>query len=272
MGLRRDFRDKVVFITGAAGGMGRAISRRFGQAGARLAVTDLDGRAVRGLADELRVEGVECLDLGLDVTDEAACNKAVDTVVNHFGRLDVLVNNAGITHRSALADTTTGVYQKVMAVNFFGSLHLTKAALDQLILSRGLIVVISSIAGFSPLLGRTGYSASKHALHGLFDSLRAELRGTGVGVSIVCPGFTATGIDRNALGGDGQLTTHPQSTVGKAARPEAVAEVLYKAARRDKRLVVLSGVGRLTRVINKISPALFERLMSKAVASELDRG
>ena len=271
MGTKRDFRDRVVVITGAAGGIGRALSRRFARAGARLGLADLDGQGVKALCEELVAEGTDCFGFGLDVTDEAACHQAMDSVVKRFGRLDVLINNAGITHRSAFTHTASKVYSRVMAVNYFGSLYCTQASLAYLIEQKGLIIVTSSIAGFSPLLGRTGYAASKHALHGLFDSLRAELRETGVGVTIVCPGFTATNIYKSALDGDGSLTSHPQSTVGASASPESVAEAVFRAATRGKRLIVLSAVGRLTRFLNKIFPDFYERKMARTLRSELDR-
>jgi NAD(P)-dependent dehydrogenase (short-subunit alcohol dehydrogenase family) len=251
--------------------MGRALSRRFGQAGARLGLTDIDRQGVEALSDELTAEGMDSLGLGLDVTDEKACQRAMALVVERFKHLDVLINNAGITHRSAFGNTGSGVYSRVMAVNYFGSLYCTQAALGYLLERQGLIIVISSIAGFAPLLGRTGYVASKHALHGLFDSLRAELRETGVGVTIVCPGFTATNIAKNALDGDGSITLHPQSTMGTAASPESVAEKVFLAATRSKRLVVLSAVGRLTRVLTKFLPGFYERSMAQVLRSELDR-
>jgi NAD(P)-dependent dehydrogenase (short-subunit alcohol dehydrogenase family) len=271
VGARRRFNGKVVVITGAAGGMGKALSRRFGRAGARLGLLDLDEEAVLHLARELVEAGFDCVGLGLDVTDEEACIHAMDRVAGELGGLDVLINNAGITHRSAFAGTETEVYRKVMAVNFFGSVYCTKAALPNLVKSRGLIVVISSIAGFAPLLGRTGYAASKHALHGFFDSLRTELQGSGVGVTIVCPGFTATGIDRRALDGDGLLTTHPQSKLGRVATPESVAEAVFKAVGRDRRLLVLSAVGRLTLLMTRCCPRLYERVMARSLRSELER-
>jgi NAD(P)-dependent dehydrogenase (short-subunit alcohol dehydrogenase family) len=268
---KRQFNEKVVVITGAAGGMGRALSRRFAAAGARLALLDVDEKGAQSLANNLAQQGAECLGMGVDVTDEAACHSALSLVADTFGRLDVLINNAGITHRSAFSQTQGAVYQRVMAVNYFGSVYCTHGALPHLLRSKGLIVVISSIAGFAPLLGRTGYAASKHALHGLFDSLRVELRGSGVGVTMVCPGFTRTNIDRNALDGDGSLTQHPQSKVGRAAAPERVAEAVFRAATRNRRLVVLSPVGRLTRVMTRFVPSLYDRIMHRALSSELDR-
>ncbi len=270
MGTKRDFRDRVVVITGAAGGIGRALSHRFAKAGARLGLADLDGQGVNALCEELVSEGTDCIGFGLDVTDETACHRVMDSVAKRFGRLDVLINNAGITHRSAFARTASKVYRRVMEINYFGSLYCTQACLDELIEHKGLIIVISSIAGFSPLLGRTGYAASKHALHGLFDSLRSELREKGVGVTVVCPGFTATNIYKSALDGDGSLTSHPQSTLGASASPESVAEAVFRAATRGKRLIVLSAVGRLTRFLNKFFPDFYERKMARTLRSELD--
>jgi len=268
---RRDFRDKTVVITGAAGGIGAAFSRCFARAGARLGLLDLESDALRSLEKELAENGVECLAAAGDVTEEDQCIDAMNTLIKRFGGIDVLINNAGITHRSAFSDTDTEVFHRVMDVNFFGSLYCTKAALDSLIERKGLIIVTSSAAGFSPLYGRTGYSASKHALHGLFDSLRTELRSAGVGVMIVCPGFTATGISTSALDRDGTVTSHPQSTVGRVSQPEEVAEAVLRAAARDKRLLVLSTVGRVTRLLNKLFPALHERIMERSLSSELER-
>ena len=271
MAIKRDFKGKVVVITGAAGGMGMALSRRFGTAGARIAVTDVDVGAVQEFSETLTSEGIENIGIGLDVTDEVACKRAMDEIADHFGGIDLLINNAGITHRSAFENTDSAVYKRVMDVNYFGSLYSTKSALPQLMKNKGQIIVMSSIAGFSPLLGRTGYSASKHALHGFFDSLRAELKNRGIGITIVCPGFTATNIERNALDGDGRPTTHPQSRIGKTATPESVAEAVYQAACREKRLLVLSKVGRLTRILMRCSPCLYEWIMVRSLKSELER-
>ena len=132
--------------------------------------------------------------------------------------------------------------------------------------------MVSSVAGFSPLYGRSGYAASKHALHGLFDSLRTELAQTGVDIIIVCPGFTATGMSTSALGGDGEITLHPQSTYGRIAQPAEVAAAVFGAAcSGKKRLLILSSVGRFTRVFHKMFLGLYQRLMSRSLSSELRR-
>jgi NAD(P)-dependent dehydrogenase (short-subunit alcohol dehydrogenase family) len=260
---------RVVVITGAAGGMGQALSKRFLDGGARVALTDLDGEAVASQALELSSCGHDCMGLQLDVTDETTCAEVMSAVKERFGRLDVLINNAGITHRSLFSVTDIRVFRRVMDVNLFGSLNCTKAALDYLKKTRGRIVVISSVAGFAPLIGRTGYAASKHALHGLFNSLRAELRYCGIGVTLICPGFTATNIDINALGFDGQPARHPQTKVGAPASPESVADAVFQAIERRRRLVVLSGVGRLAWYMNILLPALYERIMIRNLKEEL---
>jgi NAD(P)-dependent dehydrogenase (short-subunit alcohol dehydrogenase family) len=267
----RNFRGKTVVVTGAGGGLGAAYARRFARAGACLGLLDVDVAGVQALAAELAGQGVASLPLDCDVTREDACAIAIAAVQAHFGGVDVLINNAGITHRSAFRDTQSAVFRKVMEVNFFGALYCTQAALPSLIERRGLIVAISSIAGVAPLYGRSGYAASKHALHGLFDSLRAELAASGVEVLIVCPGFTATGIGAAALDGDGTVTRHPQSTVGRVATAGSVAEVVFRAAGRHRRLVVLSGTGKATRLLHILVPTIYERLMARALRRELER-
>jgi NAD(P)-dependent dehydrogenase (short-subunit alcohol dehydrogenase family) len=271
MPIRRAFKEKTIVITGAAGGLGAAFARRFGRAGGRIAMLDLKPEEVVRAAEDLRAEGIDALPLVCDVSNPESVAAAMEAVMNHFGGIDVLINNAGITARAAFAQTQLKVFHKVMAVNFFGALYCTRACLGSLVRRKGVMIVISSLAGFTPLLGRTAYAASKHALHGLFDSLRSELRGTGVGVLMVCPGFTATGIATAALDGDGSITRHPQSTAGRPATPAEVADEVYQAAIRNKRLLVLSRVGRLGRVINKVWPALYEWLMVRSMRAELER-
>lgn len=263
--------NKVIIITGATGGMGRALSWRFGRAGGKIGVLDLRRDDVESFAKELGQAGIQALGFPCDVTDEQACRIAIEKVAEKLGGVEVLINNAGITHRSAFAKTQIQTFRQVMEVNFFGAVHCTQAALPHLQKSRGLIIVMSSIAGFSPLFGRSGYSASKHALHGLFESLRTELLENGVQVMMVCPGFTATNIEKNALDGDGRPTTHPRSTTGKIAAPEEVAEAIYRGAVKKKRLLVLSTVGKVAYLVSRFFPAYYERAMTKRLRQELER-
>jgi NAD(P)-dependent dehydrogenase (short-subunit alcohol dehydrogenase family) len=232
---------------------------------------DLDSDALDELAAELAAEGAECVTQVCNVTDRQACDRAVAAVVARFGGVDFLINNAGITQRSAFLDTDVDVYRRVMDINFFGSLYCTKAALPHLIASAGQIIVISSVAGFAPLIGRTGYAASKHALHGMFGSLRAELREHDVGVLIVSPSFIKTNININALGGDGEKTRHPQATLGNVMTAQTAARSIVDAAERDRRSLPLGRVAAVAQLLNRVSPALYERAMTRSLAKELRR-
>jgi NAD(P)-dependent dehydrogenase (short-subunit alcohol dehydrogenase family) len=268
--VRRSFSSATVVITGGAGGLGFAVAEAFGNEGARVALLDMDPR-VRERAVQLDQSGTPAVGIECDITDSSQCEAALNAVRHDFGPVDVLINNAGVTHRSAFRETDIAVYRRVMDVNYFGALHCTKAALADLERRKGLIITVSSIAGIAPLLGRTGYSASKHALHGLFGSLRSELGPTGVSVLLVCPGFTATEFRFRALGGDGQVTNHPQSSVGSMATPRQVAGAIVRAARRDRQLLVLSAAGRTSRWLYALAPKLYERSMARALRSELHR-
>ena len=265
----REFAGRVVVVTGAAGGLGRALVLAFAAAGARVAALDRDAAL---LAQAAFPDEAQVLRLACDVADEAACLRALAEVRRARGGVDVLVNNAGITHRSAFAQTRPEVIRRVMAVNFFGALHCTHAALADLIARRGLIIAVSSVAGFAPLVARTGYAASKHALHGFFDSLRSELEPLGVQVLLVCPSFIRTGIEGNALAGDGTPVRHPQAIVGRRSTPEAVAARIVRAAARGQRLLLPDRVSRLAWWVSRLAPRFYARQMARRLGAELRGG
>ena len=267
---RRNFDGRTVLVTGAGGGLGRAIALRFARAGSRVVALDRDAGAVAAVQAQIERAGGACLALACDVTDATACAQAIADAVHRFGRLDVLVNNAGISQRSGFAATDLAVIRRVMDVNFYGSVHCTKAALPHLIAVRGLIVAVSSVAGYTPLIARTGYAASKHALHGFFESLRTELEPQGVGVMMVCPSFVATQIDRNALGGDGQPVRHAQVTIGGRLSPGEVAERVFAGAARRRRLLLVGRTARVAWWLSRCAPALYERLMARRLRGELE--
>ena len=265
------FKNKIVVVTGAASGIGAAISSRFAREGAKLGLLDVDGAAIQKKVEEFTAQGSDVIGLSCDVADRKDCESAIVKILSRFGGIDVLVNNAGITQRSAFVDTHVSVIKKVMEINFFGALYCTKAALESLIDRGGMIIVIESIAGISPLLGRSGYCASKHALHGLFTSLRSEIRSLGVHIMIVCPGFVKTNLQQRALDGNGRVTSHPQSKVGQEISASEVADSVYQGALRKKPLLILSPVGKLTYWISRFAPVLYERLMARRLKDELKR-
>ena len=269
--MSSEFKNKVIVVTGAASGIGAAVCDRFARAGACLMLLDRDEAGVNAAVDKLRARGIDALGFRCDVACEDECTAAIERIIAHRGGIDVLVNNAGITQRSAFVDTDSSVYRRVLDVNFFGSLYCTKAAIGSLIERKGMIIVIESLAGVAPLLGRTGYCASKHALHGLFTTLRSEIGTTGVHVMIVCPGFVETNLQTRALGGDGQVTTHPQSVVGKPTSAARVAADIFAGALARKPMLVLTPVGKLSYWINRLAPGLYARIMTRQVREELIR-
>lgn len=266
--IRRELRGKVVLITGAAGGLGAALCHRYAAAGARIAGMDLDAEKLGALVAELRAAGAEALALPGDITDPEACNAVVAATLGHFGTLDGLINNAGISARSLLQDTDPAVIRRVMEVNFFGAANLTRAALATITARRGFIAAVSSVAGFSPLTGRTAYAASKHALHGFFDSLRSEVEGAGVGVTLVCPSFIRTGIGVAATDGRGAPVGSPRITTGGESTPEEIAERIFDAVAAGSGLLLPDATARKAWWLSRLAPGLYARIMRSRVGGE----
>lgn len=257
----RRFEGAVVVVTGGAAGIGRSTARRFAAEGAHVALLDRDLEGAQSEVRRLVSEGHRALAIGCDVCDEASCRAAIAEVTAKLGGVDVLVNNAGVSHRSLFADTGSAVIRRVMEVNFFGAVNCTQAALPSLIERRGTVVAVSSVAGFAPLVGRTGYSASKHALHGFFDSLRSEVEHRGVHVMLVCPSFTDTDIDRRAIAGDGGPAALSKATVGKLATPYEVAAAIVEGVRRGRRRVLPTSLSRSAWWLSRLAPETYARVM-----------
>ncbi|PIE18397.1 MAG: short chain dehydrogenase [Proteobacteria bacterium] len=260
--MREPLAGRAAVVTGAAHGIGRALAAELVARGARVALLDRDAEALESARAAL---GRDTAAWGCDVTDAERCAAVIAEVIERFGGVDVLVNNAGMSHHSLAADTALSVTRKVMDVNFFGAVHCTLAALPSLRARRGVVVAMSSVAGFAPLVGRTAYAASKHALHGWFDSLRAELADDGVAVMVVCPSFVNTDIDRRALTGDGHagFTRRP---IGKLARPEDIARAVVDGVERRQRLLVPTGVAKASLWLSRLAPPIYERVMRKQQA------
>jgi len=267
---RRELRGRTVVITGGAGGIGSALARCFGGAGAKIAIVDLPSSPLSAAREELEGLGIEAIALPCDITDAEQVRASMAAVREAFGSIDVLINNAGIGHRSAFAETEPEVFRRVMEVNLFGALHCTQACMADLIENRGLIIAVSSIAGLAPLYGRSGYAASKHAMHGLFESVGAEVADKGVGVLMVCPSFVESGLEAATLGGDGKRVNRPRSKVGRLGDPDDVAADVLKAAQAGRRRLVLTPVGKTSALLSRIAPGLYQRLMIRSLRSELD--
>lgn len=260
-------RHRVVVITGGAGGIGAALARAFLREGARIALLDVDGAQLGSVERALGSSPVSTHEV--DIRDADACDAAMRDVCTRWGGIDVLINNAGVSHRSCFEETSLDVIRRVMDVNFFGAVHCTRAALDSLVARRGTIAVMSSVAGFAPLVGRTGYSASKHALHGFFDSLRTELACRGVHVMMVCPSFTKTELERSALSGAGtSLGDGPRAVAGRVLSPDEVAAAVVEGVAKRRRLLVPSTVSHSSWWLSRLAPRIYERLMLRSQRAE----
>lgn len=267
---KRNFENKRVLITGAASGLGAALSLRFCRAGAVVTGLDLDPAGLAQTAASARNINGHFESHICDIRDEGELQNVLHAVLA-LGDVDVLINNAGISHRSEFLHTKAAVIRKVMEINFLGAVYCTDALLPGIIAQKGMIISVSSVAGFSPLIARTGYAASKYALHGFFDSLRSEVAGNGVAVMLVCPSFIKTNIGRNALGADGNLVTHSQVPVGDFMSADIAAEKIFHAAVHNKKQLLLGKVAKLAYWTQKLAPGVYARQMAKKLQAELQR-
>lgn len=263
-------KDKVVLITGASSGIGRALAFAFGREGASVSICARKADALEQVAHDLRQAGIPVLAVVADVSVEADMQRFVAQTVERFGRLDILINNAGITMRSLLADTDPAVIEKVMAVNFMGTVYATRYALPHIQQTRGSIVGISSIAGYRGLPVRSGYSASKFAMNGFLEALRTELLHSGVHVLTACPGFTASNIRYSSLDAHGRVTGGSMRDEGQMMSAEECADHILRAVRTRRRELILTTQGKLTVFINKWLPGLTDRLVFNTLSKEKD--
>ncbi|MBW2420834.1 MAG: SDR family oxidoreductase [Deltaproteobacteria bacterium] len=263
-------RDRHVVLTGAGGGLGRSLCKLLVAEGARVTALDLARPALDALADSI---GSDLLHTHrLDVTDGPRCEEVLARVVAEGGPVDLLINNAGITHFSSVEETRLETLHQVMAVNFSGAVNCTKPLLPALIERRGTVVAISSVAGFAPLYGRAAYAASKHALVGFFSTLRTEVEPRGARVLIVCPSFidTQAGNPSGAAlypgtGRPGQATR----TVGRTMSSDEAARAIVDAIERDRRLLLLGRVAKVSWWLSRLLPGVFERIMARRTRAEV---
>ncbi len=231
--------QRVAVVIGAGGGIGQAIAIEFASHGYALALVDLDLNRLDDTTRELPRSSLHH-SYQADITSESAVSDLVERILRDFGSVNCLIHTAGLTHVSPADQTDLNVYRRVMEVNFFGVINTTQRFLPSLVASRGQIVVLSSICGIAPLIGRTGYCASKHALHGYFDTLRAELHQQGVSVLLVCPSFVDTSFATRGLAGDGKALSFDRSTLGVPIQPAVIARAIMRACRKRKRLLVFT--------------------------------
>ena len=260
------WRGQVVVLTGASLGIGAEVARTLARRGARLVLAARDAARLQVVADACRREGVEVELVACDVTNESECRLLIDRAVARFGRIDALVCNAGQA-MWARADEVAewSVYERLVRVNYLGAVYCALAALPHLKASRGRLVAVSSLAGKTGVPMRTGYSAAKAALNAFCDSLRIELAGSGVSVTVVCPGFVGTGSRARNLGADGEpLGRSPFDEAAMMTVAECTRRLLDAAERRDRELV-MTARARLGMWLKLLLPAVVDRMASRAM-------
>jgi short-subunit dehydrogenase len=262
-----DFKARRVIVTGASTGIGKELALALAKKGARLTLAARSGDALLELARDCAGAGGEALVVPTDVTIPDACRALVEKTAERFGGVDCLVNNAGLAIRARFEDTTDlTVYERIMRVNYLGTVYCTHYALPYLKNSRGLLVAISSLTGLMGVPTRTAYAASKHAIQGFFDSLRIELAGSGVDVLVVSPGFVATGIRERALGPDGKpLGQTPGSDhSGDMSTEECVRRIVLAMEARQRELVMMPR-STLTRMLQVLAPKQVDQRIAEAI-------
>lgn len=256
----------VVMITGAASGLGWQLARACHARGHQLLLTDIDQAGLSARCAEL---GGPVLGVAGDITDSAVHEQLLLSCQSHYGRLDWLINNAGITHRSPTLTTAPAVLRHVMAVDYHAPLELTVSAAPLLRQRAGSVVCIGSMAGWMPVLGRAGYCAAKAALAQSFEVLRAELGRDGVHLLMVYPSFLDTPIERHALGFDGAPAQHARSTVGRIRSAEALAVQVIESLEARRTRLFPDRFSLLASLLWRLAPSTYYRLMSRRFAAEI---
>ncbi len=230
--------DKVVVITGASSGIGRALAEKYAAEGFKLV---LGARRIERLIElEKRLSQVEVLPVKTDVSKEEDCKNLIDSAIKRFGRIDILINNAGISMRASIEDVDTSVLRRVMDVNYWGTVYCTKYALPHILKQKGSVVGVISTGGYIGLPGRTGYSSSKFAIRGFLDTVRIEYLRAGLHVLVAAPGFTASDIRETALVADGKQQGKTPRNESKMMTAERCAAIMYRAIKNRRRKMIIS--------------------------------
>ena len=262
------FRDKVVIITGASSGIGRALVYEFAGKGAKIVAAARSSEKLQVISNDLKTKNIEILPIVTDVSKEVDCKRLIDLAIDKFGRIDVLINNAGISMRALFDELDLEVVRKLMEVNFWGTVYCSKYAMEHLLKSKGSLVGVSSIAGYKGLPGRTGYSASKFAMQGFLEVVRIENMKKGLHVLIACPGFTASNIRNTALAADGSQQGESPRDEASMMSAEEVATRIAQAIQKRKKQLILTSQGKLTVCLNKFFPSFMDKMVYNHMAKE----
>jgi short-subunit dehydrogenase len=262
------FNQKVVIITGASSGIGWALANEFAEQGAHVVAAARSVEKLAMLEAKLQNSRGKLLTVVTDVSREEDCKNLINSTISKFGNIDILINNAGISMRALFGDSDTSVIKKLMDVNFWGGVYCTKYALPFLLKSGGSLVGVSSIAGYTGLPGRVGYTASKFALQGFLEVVRIENRKRGLHVLIACPGFTSSNIRNTALAADGSQQGESPRDEDKMMSAEKVAGKIARAIAKRRQTLVLTAQGKAIVLLNKFFPAFIDKMIYNNMAKE----
>jgi short-subunit dehydrogenase len=266
--LKNLFKDKVVIVTGASSGIGEATAREFARNGSWVILAARSEDKLSQIVEELLALNYIASFVRTDVGKEDDCRRLIEKTIELYGTVDILINNAGVSMRATFLETELKVLHQLMNVNFWGTVYCTKYSLPYLIKSKGSLVGVSSVAGFHGLPGRTGYSASKFAMHGFLETIRIENLKKGLHVMIIAPGFTSTEIRKHALLADGSEQGESPRDEHKLMPPEYVAKWVLKGIRKKKRNKLLTWDGRLTALFQRILPDFVDWVYYREMSKE----
>ena len=262
----KPFQDNVVILTGASSGIGRETAYQLAEQGAWLSLAARNADRLEEVAAECRKHGGRALAVKTDVTIESECRHLVEQTTAEFGRIDTLINNAGISMWTPFDQVQDlSILEQIMRANYLGSAYLTYYALPYLKQTRGRLVAVSSLAGKNGVPTRSGYAASKHALVGFFDSLRIELLETGVSVTIIYPGFVTSEIRERAYGADGQPLGKSPVRESEVMSAEECARIMIAAMAKRKREEVMTLRGKLGQWFKLIAPGMVDQVARRAI-------
>ena len=258
------FKSKTIWITGASSGIGKAMALAFSNQGANLILSARNEEKLNEVKQEcLYPDQTEVLPL--DLTNYNSFKGKTNTALTFFDGVDILINSGGISQRALAKDTELNVDRAIFETNFFGTIGLTKAILPHFLKKKsGQIVVISSVVGKIGTPLRSSYSGSKHALHGFFDSLRAELYDDNISVTLICPGFVNTNVSMNALTGDGSKQNKLDNATASGLKPDEFAKIALKAIAQKRQEIVIGGLKeKLAVYVKRFFPGLLSNIIRK---------
>lgn len=261
---------KVVIITGASSGIGKALAFEMAERDYSVVIAARNALDLENIKNILTAKGADVLCVAADVSVEADCKRIIDSALNSFGKIDVMVNNAGISMRAFFHELDLSVIHNLMNTNFWGTVYCTKYALPELIKTKGSVVAVSSIAGYIPLPGRSGYSASKSAIHAFMNTIRVENVNNRLHVMIAAPGYTTSNIRKNALLADGSVQHETPRDENKMMTSEKVAWHIANGIQKRKRTVTLTTEGKLSVFLYKFFPGLVDKIVLKKIKKEPD--